>query len=329
MHQQQAVKLAVSSAALALVSLATSAHAIPPWVGDLTDRYPSATRLATCGTCHTSFTSGTPMNDYGVDFVNAGGVADSPAAIAAIENLDSDEDGTSNLAEIMTGSGFFPGWDCDDYTGAINPPADLADFVDPSNPGCLSNPTSTSTSTTTTTNTTSTTTTTLPGQPRCAQPVSSGATPTASDCLFILRAAVGSEVCEPACICAPKGTLPGTATDALICLKKAVGQAIELNCPCGPATTSTTTVPPTTTTSTTSTTVGGGGSVERGRLIYDEQCSFCHSAGTHDPVSEFASDLTGDGGLLVPDLGTLDEAMDGIMLSEQDIADLTAFFDTL
>jgi hypothetical protein len=66
----------------------------------------------------------------------------------------------------------------------------------------------------------------------CAQPVTNGSSPTASDCLFILRAAVGSETCDPACICAPKGSLPTTATDALVCLKKAVGQPVMLSCPC-------------------------------------------------------------------------------------------------
>ncbi|HYC56617.1 MAG TPA: hypothetical protein VEL28_16930 [Candidatus Binatia bacterium] len=76
----------------------------------------------------------------------------------------------------------------------------------------------------------------------CGQPSSNGASPTASDCLFILRTAVGSETCTPQCICAPKGTLPVTTTDALLCLKKAVGQNVQLNCPCdGTTTTSTTT----------------------------------------------------------------------------------------
>lgn len=66
----------------------------------------------------------------------------------------------------------------------------------------------------------------------CAQPVTNGSSPTASDCLFILRAAVGSATCDPACICAPKGSLPTTATDALLCLKTAVGQPVTLSCPC-------------------------------------------------------------------------------------------------
>jgi hypothetical protein len=102
----------------------------------------------------------------------------------------------------------------------------------------------------------------------CSQPVTNGLRPTATDCLFILKAAVGAETCNPECICAPKGTLPITATDALVCLKYAVGQPVGLNCPCANTTTTlpptttitppSTTIPTITTTSTTSTTVLGG-----------------------------------------------------------------------
>jgi hypothetical protein len=57
--------------------------------------------------------------------------------------------------------------------------------------------------------------------------------PTAADCLFILRAAVALETCSPACICAPKGALPASATDASRCLKAAVGTpGVVLDCPC-------------------------------------------------------------------------------------------------
>ena len=68
----------------------------------------------------------------------------------------------------------------------------------------------------------------------CSQPISTGASPVASDCLFILRAAVGGETCDDPCICAPKGSLPTTATDALVCLFEAVGTA-DMACPCGGA----------------------------------------------------------------------------------------------
>ncbi|RMD84591.1 MAG: LamG domain-containing protein, partial [Candidatus Dadabacteria bacterium] len=81
----------------------------------------------------------------------------------------------------------------------------------------------------TTTTSTSTTTTTLP--PLCADPTGDGLIKV-TDCLYILKAAVGLLTCAPECICAPAGTLPATATDALACLKKAVGQAVTLSCPC-------------------------------------------------------------------------------------------------
>jgi subtilisin family serine protease len=68
--------------------------------------------------------------------------------------------------------------------------------------------------------------------PRCAAPVSGAETATSTDCLFILRVAVGVASCEPACICAPSGALPTRATDALLCLRTAVGLGGELNCPC-------------------------------------------------------------------------------------------------
>jgi hypothetical protein len=83
----------------------------------------------------------------------------------------------------------------------------------------------------------------------CAQPATTGASPTASDCLFVLRTAVGSEDCAPECVCDPNGDGHTTAVDALVCLKKAVGQEVTLHCDCPVVTTTTTT------TSTSSTTV--------------------------------------------------------------------------
>jgi len=94
-----------------------------------------------------------------------------------------------------------------------------------------------------------------PAEGDCSQPVSSGAVPSVSDCLFILRTAVGISTCDPACICAPKGTLPISAADALLCLKKSVGQNVTLSCPCE-ATTSTTNTTTTSQGLTTTTTIG-------------------------------------------------------------------------
>ncbi len=68
----------------------------------------------------------------------------------------------------------------------------------------------------------------------CAQPLSTGPSPLATDCLFILRVVVGLLTCpSDPCVCAPKGTLPASATDALLCLRVATGQPLPLSCPCG------------------------------------------------------------------------------------------------
>jgi hypothetical protein len=72
----------------------------------------------------------------------------------------------------------------------------------------------------------------LAAQGDCGQPVTTGANPAASDCLFILRVAVGSETCSPTCICDTNGSGSVTASDALVCLSKAVGQDVALECAC-------------------------------------------------------------------------------------------------
>ena len=93
----------------------------------------------------------------------------------------------------------------------------------------------------------------------CSQPLSDGPAPVSTDCLFILNAGVSLVTCSPACICAPSGDLPISATDALVCLQKAVGQSVTLNCPSGSggstSTTSSTRLETTTTLFSTTTTV--------------------------------------------------------------------------
>lgn len=94
----------------------------------------------------------------------------------------------------------------------------------------------------------------------CSQPSTTGVSPTASDCVYILKAAIGLLPCE-FCVCDVNGSVSLSAADALLCLKHAVGQNVTLNCPdCAPVTTTTTTTKPpgstssTTTSSTSSTT---------------------------------------------------------------------------
>jgi hypothetical protein len=108
----------------------------------------------------------------------------------------------------------------------------------------------------------------------CGQPVTNGPSPTATDCLFILQASVSLAVCNPECICAPRGTLPVSATDALICLNVSVGQPATLDCPCGSS-------------STTSTTLDGGGTTTTTTTLGGDvvACSFDSSTCVADPCT--------------------------------------------
>jgi len=77
---------------------------------------------------------------------------------------------------------------------------------------------------------------------QCAQPISSGPKPVATDCLFILNAAVGLQTCDVPCVCDVDGSGNApSATDALICLNVAIGIEVPLDCPCGTSTTLTST----------------------------------------------------------------------------------------
>jgi hypothetical protein len=67
------------------------------------------------------------------------------------------------------------------------------------------------------------------GDASCPPNIQSGAL-TASDALFVLRAAVGFETC-PACVCDANGSSTVTAVDALVVLRSATGLSATLACP--------------------------------------------------------------------------------------------------
>ena len=115
--------LMVATAALLLVQ-AHVAGAYPGGDGAVATRYPAATNLETCGTCHVAFDgfSDTTLNAYGADvFANLVNF-DLDAAMAAVEGTDSDGDGATNLDEINNDTGFFPGWTCETYVNAAGAP---------------------------------------------------------------------------------------------------------------------------------------------------------------------------------------------------------------
>lgn len=65
----------------------------------------------------------------------------------------------------------------------------------------------------------------------CGSPTSATSTkPKSSDALFVLRAGVQGSNCAPS-VCDANGNGSVTATDALVILKKAVGQEVTLACP--------------------------------------------------------------------------------------------------
>lgn len=160
----------------------------------------------------------------------------------------------------------------------------------------------------------------------CGQPVSDSVLPKASDALFVLRAAVGSEVCE-LCICDVDASGDVRASDALRVLKAAVGIEIVLDCGPGCGSTTTTSTTSTTSTSSTSSTTMGNSAIERGREIYDLDCASCHKAGSYDP-NGFAGNLAGKGSL-PNDMGDIDGSMSGLVYSNDEIVDLLAFLNSL
>lgn len=64
----------------------------------------------------------------------------------------------------------------------------------------------------------------------CGIPHTFGSKPRTSDCLFILRAGVGSEECL-GCTCDTNGNGSVAASDAQVCLRGAVGQIVPFLCP--------------------------------------------------------------------------------------------------
>ena len=74
-------------------------------------------------------------------------------------------------------------------------------------------------------------------QDYCAQPISDGEGPIVRDCLYLLKASVGSVTCRN-CVCDVDGSGNVELGDALRCLRVALGVDLPLECPaCGESTT--------------------------------------------------------------------------------------------
>jgi len=123
----------------------------------------------------------------------------------------------------------------------------------------------------------------MAAQGDCGQQLSGGDAPAASDCLYILRSAVGSQVCNPVCTCDVSGGGGVTASDSLLCLKVAVGQQLVLSCPCAVTTT-------TTSTTTTTEPPCGNGSLDQGEECDDGNRDDCDDC-SHDCKIECGNDV--------------------------------------
>ncbi len=100
------VALVAGAAAIVIVALSVpprSVQAFSSYQTAFDTQYPIAagSRLDSCALCHVNGPSAGPRNTYGTDYANNG------HSFTAIENLDSDGDGVSNLAEISALT--FPG----------------------------------------------------------------------------------------------------------------------------------------------------------------------------------------------------------------------------
>jgi PKD repeat protein len=136
---------AAATLSLTLCLFATAAHAGTGCATIFANSYPASLTddNAGCQTCHET-AGGGPFNLYGADLRANGAAgagfncsaADFAAALVAVENLDSDGEGNSNLAEILADAQ--PAW-CDPTASATcvsstgTPPGGLLDPVNQNN----------------------------------------------------------------------------------------------------------------------------------------------------------------------------------------------------
>ena len=90
-----------------------------------------ATRIDSCGLCHVDFNGGGQRTPYGEDYRN------NNYSAASIGILDSDGDGFTNDQEAAASTLTHPGYSCNEQFSVINAPANIADYLDPANPGCI------------------------------------------------------------------------------------------------------------------------------------------------------------------------------------------------
>lgn len=131
----------VLACSLASLTVPRQADAVSSYLTSFNQLYgTTGTRLDTCGLCHVNFNNNSAgRNAFGTAFQSVGThTVDPMGALMALEGGDPDGDGTLSGAEIALL--FLPGWSCASIGSALMAPADVANYVDPANPGCVSLP---------------------------------------------------------------------------------------------------------------------------------------------------------------------------------------------
>lgn len=130
---------AAASVMLLLLGLPLLADARPTYFGALTDRYGfiEGDDLYACGVCHRLWTGTGSRNLFGQSVeaqLYLGRTIDQ--ALTLVEPLDSDSDGFTNVEELVTYL-TLPGYNCNNFTAAINAPVGYDTFIEPLVPTCL------------------------------------------------------------------------------------------------------------------------------------------------------------------------------------------------
>ncbi len=203
-------------AMVAVILIRTNVTATPSFLGLAEAQYPFivGSRIDTCALCHlsTGVPSASNLNPYGTDFLNHGLNA---AGLMAIENLDSDGDGFTNIQELRAFT--FPG-DPNDHpaanTATATPTATRTSLptTAPSN-----TPTRTPTRTSTSIPTTGPTATSTPTATASMTPIPTGTvgasqTPTATFTPIATGTAGPSETPTATITPVPSATISPTAT---------------------------------------------------------------------------------------------------------------------
>ena len=132
--------LIILLAAVFVISAFGSASALPSYVTQFSGQYPTAGAIANCVLCHIDPAGGGPRNPFGTDFATNG------HSFTAIQNLDSDGDGFTNLAEITAIPPTYPGDPASKPAPATPPPpATCTSFTYSAWGACQSNNTQTRT----------------------------------------------------------------------------------------------------------------------------------------------------------------------------------------